>query len=260
MRRWALSLLAVFSSTTFAQNTPLDVFDQKELQITILKRPPSGAFPVSQFLGIGKAITDEMVIVRERGEIVNAYVTSTAKAGKVTPNGVYSGLGGAPDINHQSSIYGSEMDYFLPIGTTPDGAAFGMHSTTENHYPELGREASMGCIRLERRDAANLFQKVTGITPLSSSIGAESYYQRNQIGFRIVSPEQSLDVWKSLSVSERKFVADEIKKDHRLIESVIKYTRRYGDRPGDPLEGEDNEPGQQAKHFPPGTSIDPNSQ
>jgi lipoprotein-anchoring transpeptidase ErfK/SrfK len=87
-----------------------------------------------------------------RGRIVAQWPVSTARDGKETPTGIWTAKWLARD--HRSSLYN---DAPMPYSVFYDGD-YAVHGTYETD--RLGRPASAGCVRLDTRHAAVLFNLV----------------------------------------------------------------------------------------------------
>jgi lipoprotein-anchoring transpeptidase ErfK/SrfK len=87
-----------------------------------------------------------------RGRIVAQWPVSTARDGKETPAGIWTAKWLARD--HRSSLYNNAP---MPYSVFYDGD-YAVHGTNETD--RLGRPASAGCVRLDTRHAAVLFNLV----------------------------------------------------------------------------------------------------
>ncbi|MEO5668934.1 MAG: L,D-transpeptidase [Bdellovibrionota bacterium] len=214
-------------------NEKLNEFSQKDLQITIIKNPESVL--KTGFLGFNKT-KDEVVIVRAKGKIIRTFVTSTAMAGKETPDGIYNTIVRA-DENHESDIYHSEMDWALFLDKD-----IALHSTTENHYEQLGRPASMGCIRLLREDARELFKIAKGqiITP---EIGVQKdYVAGDDIGVNLLPKASVKSYWESLPRSEQDLIIKMAKADKKKVLAQDIDFKKNGDTISDEFENSKDSP------------------
>lgn len=94
-------------------------------------------------------IQEEFALVWVDGSLENVFAASTGGSGN-TPAGTHH-----PQRMHKkwtSTIYNSYMDWAIFFS-----GAIAIHSTTSDHYHELGRRASKGCVRLARPNARWLF-------------------------------------------------------------------------------------------------------
>lgn len=244
---WILRLLILFcfalgSSKSFSGDSA--GFNKKELQLTIIKNPGNNAlWAKTGWFGKFSSINDELVVVRANGKIVRTFITSTAatKLGKSTPDGYFLGAGTCQK-DHTSSIYDSEMDWSMMFC-----GAVGIHSTTENHYCQLGREASMGCVRLLRSNARELFQVANGEAPLEGK--TENFVAKNQLGIHVISGNGAVDYWSALSQKEKEQVLAQAAKNRKEIDAEIKKFKKEGDVQDDVYEGSRENPGGGSSHF-----------
>jgi endonuclease YncB( thermonuclease family) len=95
--------------------------------------------------------TQSMMLVH-RGQIVGQWPVSTARVGKETPTGVWTAKWLAR--HHQSKRYNNAP---MPYSVFYDGD-YAVHGTYQT--ARLGRPASAGCVRLDPRHAAVLFNLV----------------------------------------------------------------------------------------------------
>ncbi len=225
-----LSLTVLSSGVASAQNleaAKLNAFSHKDLQITVLKNP--GSIIKTGFLGSTR-VDDQLVIVRVQGKVVRTYVTSTARPGKTTPDGIYLAIDRCRP-NHTSNIYGSEMDWALFLDQD-----IAIHSTTEDHYQELGRPASAGCMRLLRDDAKELFQFATGAASTPGLGTTQDYVSTNQIGINILPEDKVKAYWDSLSKDETKIISKMAVQNRKKIDTSVKTFYKHGDKADDVLE------------------------
>ena len=112
--------------------------------------------------GTGHALADRVVArvsistqtmkVYHEGRLLFTWPVSTAKAGKVTPTGVYQ-----PEVlsrNHRSRRYNNAP---MPFAIFYDGD-YAIHGTDQ--IKRLGQPASHGCVRLDPANARILFGMV----------------------------------------------------------------------------------------------------
>jgi hypothetical protein len=101
-------------------------------------------------------LSTQRAVLYKNGEVALSSSVSTGKSGYRTPTGEYV-------ITHKhrhwnSSLYGSEMPYFMRLSC----AAFGMHVGYVPGYP-----ASHGCIRMPERGAKSFWGSSPVGTPVS---------------------------------------------------------------------------------------------
>ena len=112
--------------------------------------------------GTGQSLADRVVArvsistqtmkVYHEGRLLFTWPVSTAKAGKVTPTGVYQ-----PEVlsrNHRSRRYNNAP---MPFAIFYDGD-YAIHGTDQ--IKRLGQPASHGCVRLDPANARILFGMV----------------------------------------------------------------------------------------------------
>jgi hypothetical protein len=105
-------------------------------------KTPGGALP-------------EFVVAKLDSKIFHVALASTARAGKSTPSGTFSGFH-YKNKWHKSSLYNNApMPYALFFN---GNIAF--HGVLEDYYPYLGGIASAGCIRLQVDDALRFWEMV----------------------------------------------------------------------------------------------------
>lgn len=98
------------------------------------------------------SIASQTMRVFHEGREIHEWPVSTARAGKVTPKGIWK-----PWIlskYHRSSLYNNAP---MPFAIFYDGD-YAIHGTDEER--KLGRPASSGCVRLSRANAEILFSMV----------------------------------------------------------------------------------------------------
>jgi lipoprotein-anchoring transpeptidase ErfK/SrfK len=98
------------------------------------------------------SISSQMMKVYHEGRLLFEWPVSTAKAGKITPTGIYT-----PEVlskNHRSRRYNNAP---MPFAIFYDGH-YAIHGTDQ--IKRLGQPASQGCVRLHPDNAAILFQMV----------------------------------------------------------------------------------------------------
>ncbi len=94
-------------------------------------------------------IQNEFALVWVDGSLEEVFAASTGASGN-TPAGTHH-----PQRMHKkwtSTIYNSYMDWAIFFA-----GAIAVHSTTSDHYYQLGGRASKGCVRLSRPNARKLF-------------------------------------------------------------------------------------------------------
>lgn len=98
------------------------------------------------------SITDQTLKVFHEGRLLYTWSVSTAKAGKVTPTGIYE-----PEFlsrHHKSRLYNNAP---MPFAIFYDGD-YAIHGTDQ--ISRLGKPASHGCVRLHPDNAKILFEMV----------------------------------------------------------------------------------------------------
>ena len=98
------------------------------------------------------SISTQTMKVYHEGRLLFTWPVSTAKAGKITPTGVYQ-----PELlskNHRSRRYNNAP---MPYAIFYDGD-YAIHGTDQ--VKRLGQPASHGCVRLDPANAQNLFGMV----------------------------------------------------------------------------------------------------
>jgi lipoprotein-anchoring transpeptidase ErfK/SrfK len=98
------------------------------------------------------SISTQTMKVFHEGRHLFTWPVSTAKAGKITPTGVYK-----PEFlsrNHRSSLYNNAP---MPFAIFYDGN-YAIHGTDQ--IKRLGAPASNGCVRLHPDNAKILFRMV----------------------------------------------------------------------------------------------------
>ena len=91
------------------------------------------------------SITDQTMKVYHEGRLLYTWDVSTAKAGKVTPTGIYE-----PEFlsrHHKSRKYNNAP---MPFAIFYDGD-YAIHGTDQ--IKRLGKPASHGCVRLDPHNA-----------------------------------------------------------------------------------------------------------
>jgi len=103
----------------------------------------------------------EFAIVTENGKIRRAFLVSTSMPGKAPARGYHrlevETIGGVPWPWHRSIKYQNSPMYW---GLQIHGGYF-IHSSP--HYGNLGKPASMGCVRASFPDAMELFELVANV-------------------------------------------------------------------------------------------------
>jgi lipoprotein-anchoring transpeptidase ErfK/SrfK len=99
------------------------------------------------------SISSQTMEVYHEGRHLFTWDVSTAKAGKVTPTGVYVGAE-ALSKNHRSRLYNNAP---MPFAIFYDGH-YAIHGTDQ--ISRLGNPASHGCVRLHPENAEILFGMV----------------------------------------------------------------------------------------------------
>jgi lipoprotein-anchoring transpeptidase ErfK/SrfK len=97
-------------------------------------------------------LSTQSMTLFHRGRIVGQWPVSTARNGKETPTGVWTAKWLAR--HHQSRMYDNAP---MPYSVFYDGD-YAVHGTYQTR--RLGRPASAGCVRLDPRHAAVLFNLV----------------------------------------------------------------------------------------------------
>jgi len=95
------------------------------------------------------SLSDQVGVFYSPSERPMEFEISSGKKSKPTPKGSY--LVTQKNIDHVSNIYHSPMPFFLRLSSRD----FGLHAGQLPGYP-----ASHGCIRIGRKNAKTLFQKV----------------------------------------------------------------------------------------------------
>jgi lipoprotein-anchoring transpeptidase ErfK/SrfK len=98
------------------------------------------------------SISSQTMMVYHEGRLLFTWPVSTAKAGKLTPAGVYE-----PEFlsrHHRSRRYNNAP---MPFAIFYDGN-YAIHGTDQ--IKRLGKPASHGCVRLHPDNAKILFQMV----------------------------------------------------------------------------------------------------
>jgi lipoprotein-anchoring transpeptidase ErfK/SrfK len=98
------------------------------------------------------SISSQTMKVYHEGRLLFTWPVSTAKAGKITPAGIFE-----PEFlsrNHRSKRYNNAP---MPFAIFYDGH-YAIHGTDQIKY--LGAPASRGCVRLHPDNAKILFQMV----------------------------------------------------------------------------------------------------
>jgi len=98
------------------------------------------------------SITNQTMEVYHEGRHIFTWSVSTAKAGKVTPTGVYKAE--ALSRHHRSRLYNNAP---MPFAIFYDGH-YAIHGTDQ--IKRLGAPASHGCVRLHPDNAEILFDMV----------------------------------------------------------------------------------------------------
>jgi lipoprotein-anchoring transpeptidase ErfK/SrfK len=98
------------------------------------------------------SISTQTMQVFHEGRHLYTWPVSTARPGMVTPTGVYGAE--ALSKNHRSRLYGGAP---MPYAIFYDGN-YAIHGTDQ--IKRLGKPASHGCVRLDPKNAAILFQMV----------------------------------------------------------------------------------------------------
>lgn len=117
---------------------------QSAFATSVIDTPPRVVARVS--------ISSQTMQVFHEGRRIYTWPVSTAKAGKITPTGVY-----APEFlsrNHRSRRYNNAP---MPWAIFYDGH-YAIHGTDQ--IKRLGKPASHGCVRLHPENAEILFKMV----------------------------------------------------------------------------------------------------
>jgi lipoprotein-anchoring transpeptidase ErfK/SrfK len=99
------------------------------------------------------SISTQTMTVFHEGRLLFTWPVSTAKAGKITPTGVFVGAE-ALSKNHRSRLYNNAP---MPFAIFYDGN-YAIHGTDQ--VKRLGAPASNGCVRLHPDNAKILFGMV----------------------------------------------------------------------------------------------------
>lgn len=110
--------------------------------------------------------TAQTAKVYYQGKLYGTYLVSTGRetlelspSGKVyhsiTPQGWFRPLRFSP--NHYSQTWQAPMPWAVFFN-----GGIALHATTKNHYKELGKRASGGCVRLHYDDAKDLYHLIEG--------------------------------------------------------------------------------------------------
>lgn len=99
------------------------------------------------------SISTQTMKVYHEGRHLFTWTVSTAKAGKITPTGVFVGAE-ALSKYHRSRLYNNAP---MPFAIFYDGN-YAIHGTDQ--IKRLGQPASQGCVRLHPDNAAILFGMV----------------------------------------------------------------------------------------------------
>jgi lipoprotein-anchoring transpeptidase ErfK/SrfK len=97
-------------------------------------------------------LSEQLMTVRYGGETIATWPVSTARAGKVTPTGIFRPEFLSP--NHRSSLYNNAP---MPWSVFFHGH-YAVHGTDK--VERLGSPASAGCVRLAPDNARLLFRLV----------------------------------------------------------------------------------------------------
>jgi len=226
------------SGTDIRSELTREQFAAKRFQLTVIKTPDKHLAVPKNFLFIPqtKYITDQVVILEVDRKVVAAFVTSTGNTaiGKNTPEGYFLISPSECSINKESSIYKSEMDWAMMFC-----APYGIHSTTESHYCELGAEASAGCARLLRSSATDLFKMATGLAPVPglgtvNFVGAKG---GSQAAIQILGAgAATAEFWNSFDDEQRKTIDLLLTANRAEIQREITKFEKEGDTPDDPAE------------------------
>ncbi|MNT31399.1 L,D-transpeptidase catalytic domain [compost metagenome] len=148
-------------------------------------------FPV--VIRISKAVNVQQMWVWQDGVLTNQFAVSTgreqwetAKSGRYyftgTPVGWFKPK--ALIRKHWSETWEANMEFAVFFN---GGVA--MHATTPDHYKELGRRASGGCVRLHKTNAEFIFNLVSsegkGLVPIVNRKGQVSRDSKGNIIRRI---------------------------------------------------------------------------
>ena len=102
-------------------------------------------------------ISSQTMTVIQNGKVAYRWPVSTARSGKYTPRGTWSGKW--LSRNHKSSLYNNAP---MPYSIFFSGN-YAIHGT--NQISRLGRPASAGCVRLHPEHAAVLFRMTQSVGP-----------------------------------------------------------------------------------------------
>ena len=235
-----MSVACASATTAYAANEDLVQFSDKKFQVTVIKNPND--MLRTGFLGLNKT-KDELVVVRLDGKIIKTYVTSSARAGKETPEKIFNRIDRANE-DHTSNLYGSEMDWALFLDED-----IAIHSTTEDHYKELGKPASAGCLRLLRKDAKELFQIVTGQIAAPGA-PVTNYMAKDQIGVNILESAKIKEYWKELPQTEKNLILKMAKESRKQVNKSVKTFKKNGDIADDAHEKTIQEPARKPAQVP----------
>ena len=111
-------------------------------------------------------LAQQKAFLYENGQFVREFAISSGKSDTPTPMGIFSVVYKAESI--YSKIAKCSLGYW--VGFTPDGL-YGFHEVPTCHdfeaeYAKLGKPASLGCVRLDKADAQDLYNWVDAGTPV----------------------------------------------------------------------------------------------
>lgn len=120
------------------------------LGVGLVLMQPAAA--LAERIEVRVSISAQRMWVFHEGRMIHDWPVSTARNGKITPQGIYK-----PEFlsrNHKSSRYNNAP---MPFAIFYDGH-YAIHGTDQEK--KLGRPASAGCVRLSKANAKILFSMV----------------------------------------------------------------------------------------------------
>ncbi len=121
----------------------------------------------------GTSETAQTLKLYHKGDLLSTFIVSTGKETKVTSTSGKEYIASTPVGYFRPQSIWKKYQSTTWVGATMDFPIFfyggiAVHSTTQNHYKELGSRASGGCIRMYREDAIK-------VNELVLSTGLDSY-------------------------------------------------------------------------------------